>query len=490
MTGNNKSFSRPEERRMELDRDARIRALSETERDLLRVVSADGFERWLQQMQRIGGCAHPIYLAGHTIIYDKATGEALRRYDTRDEPGRRLAVRCRNRRETRCGPCSRLHAGDTYHLVRAGLAGGKGTPPTVRGHPRLFVTLTAPSFGPVHHIAKDGGPCRPRRGGGECEHGRSVECRAVHAAGDTRLGQPLCPDCYDYAGHVLWNAHAGQLWNRFCGGVRRLAASANGIPQSRLREHAILSFTKVAEYQLRGAIHFHAVIRLDGSGGPKDSPPEWGDSAFLEEVIRLAAIRITVTSPYSPAVGERVLRWGKEMDVHPITSSSDDGSPMTDDKIAAYVAKYVGKSVGDVHGTDHVIRSAGEIALLPVNEHVRTLMLTCWRLGELPELASLRLHAWAHALGSGGHVLTKSRVYSTTYGELRAARAGHAVEGDGGDLAQGDTAVESNWSYVGSGHTLAESEIAAGIADDIAQLREIARDLAEPGSHFEPRGPI
>ncbi|AUA11663.1 hypothetical protein CFP59_03778 [Streptomyces malaysiensis subsp. malaysiensis] len=63
---------------------------------------------------------------------------------TADEPGERLAVRCRNRRATICAPCSRLHAGDTFHLVRSGLTGGKTVPEAVRDRPRLFVTLTAP----------------------------------------------------------------------------------------------------------------------------------------------------------------------------------------------------------------------------------------------------------------------------------------------------------------------------------------------------------
>ncbi|WP_328769338.1 replication initiator [Streptomyces sp. NBC_00286] len=52
-------------------------------------------------------------------------------------------------------------------------------------------------------------------------------------------------------------------------------------------------------------------------------------------------------------------------------------------------------------------------------------MRTCWRLGGLPEYASLRLRTWAHTLGHRGHVLTKSRAYSTTYAAVRAERARH-----------------------------------------------------------------
>ena len=36
-----------------------------------------------------------------------------------------------------------------------------------------------------------------------------------------------------------------------------------------------------------------------------------------------------------------------------------------------------------------------------------------------------RFRAWAHMLGYGGHFLTKSRRYSVTFGQLRAARTEH-----------------------------------------------------------------
>ena len=59
-------------------------------------------------------------------------------------------MRCGNRRARVCRPCSTIYKYDAYHLVASGLRGGKGVPATVASTPRLFVTLTAPSFGPVH----------------------------------------------------------------------------------------------------------------------------------------------------------------------------------------------------------------------------------------------------------------------------------------------------------------------------------------------------
>jgi hypothetical protein len=149
-------------RRAWLTRNARLRFLSEVDRDIIRLANNPGFARWLEQIHDIGGCANPIYLSGWTRTLDPATGQLLSTYTTTSEPGERLTVRCGNRRASRCPSCSRLYQGDTFHLVRAGLTGGKGLPATVAGHPRLFVTLTAPSFGPVHRASDHA--CQRRRG--------------------------------------------------------------------------------------------------------------------------------------------------------------------------------------------------------------------------------------------------------------------------------------------------------------------------------------
>jgi hypothetical protein len=455
----------------------RLRILSPTERDMVRLVNEPGFSRWLEQIKNTGGCAHPIYLAGHSTVRDAFTGEVLQHFDTRAEPGGRIPVRCRNRRHSRCEPCSRVHSGDTFHLVRSGLVGGKSVREGVKDHPRLFVTLTAPSFGAVHRGGGD--YCHPRRSSGSCEHGRPVGCGVRHADDDPVIGQPVCGSCYDYPGHALWNAHSGRLWNRYCHQVRRRLASEFGIKQTRLREYLTVGFAKVAEYQRRGAVHFHAVVRLDGPDGPSSPPPPWATAEVLEQVIRASVETVEVRAPYSPAVGDRVIRWGKEMEAHPIRNDAFSGTVVTDSAVAAYVAKYVSKGVGDSGGIDYRVMEFEGIRLAPVTAHVRALMAACWRLGALPEYEELRLRAWAHTLGYRGHVLTKSRWYSTTYAELRAPRAEYQAGDEEFSGCDDGTVTDSVWRYVGSGHTLGEAEIAAGIADDLVVLREIRRDLRE-----------
>ena len=454
----------------------RLRALTSTERDMIRVVQDPGFRRWLDQMHAIGGCAHPIYLSGQTTTRDAVTGEVLRVYSTAYEPHGVLAVRCGNRRESRCEPCARLHGGDTFHLVRAGLLGGKTVPAAVAGHPRLFVTLTAPGFGPVHRATTDQ-RCRPRRSGGQCSHGRNLGCGAIHDESDTAVGQPLCPACYDYSAHVLWHAKAGELWNRTCIQIRRDLAATLSIKQRDLNDHLRVSFAKVAEYQKRGAVHVHAVIRVDGPDGPKTPPPARVDSRLLAEVVKGAVGDAETRTPYAPALGEYAIKWGEQFDVHSICAETENAT-VTDSAVAAYVAKYVSKSIGDVGGTDHRITSAAEIELLPVSPHFRTLMGTCWRLGGISALEPLRLRLWAHTLGYRGHVLTKSQKYSTTYAALQSSRAEYRLSGSDLDReSESAKSVESVWRYVRSGHSLAESEIAEGIRQDSDALRNARKDI-------------
>ncbi len=398
----------------------------------------------------------------------------LHHYDTRNEPGERLLIRCRNRRATVCAPCSRLHAGDTFHLVRAGLLGGKTVPTDVREWPRLFVTLTAPSFGSVHRATADGQRCRPRRDAGECEHGRPVGCPAVHDAGERLVGQPLCPDCYDYPAHVLWHAHAGRLWKAFTDNLYNHLAARAGRTRTGLRRSLRVSYAKVAEYQKRAAVHVHAVVRLDGAHGPDDPPPAWATADVLLDVVRTAAAAVHLSTAHSAALGEHALRWGTEVDARPLRAFGD-GEGLADDAVAAYVAKYVTKGATDTGaGLDHRISGPDDIATVPVSAHVRTLMRACWRLGGLLELEQLRLRVWAHTLGYRGHILTKSRAYSTTYTALRAERADH--QRDRTQLAASDVIADGNWRYVGSGHTPGAALLAAGVGEDLVLNRETARD--------------
>lgn len=437
--------------------------------DLLRVAGSTGYDRWEEQIRRTGGCAEPIHLTGATKTIDRATGTVLHSYTTDTEPGGRLRVACGNRRAARCPACAWTYAGDTYHLIRAGLTGdpAKGTPYTIRDHPRVFATLTAPSFGPVHNRPGNR-PCR---------------CGTHHPDNAPELGTALDPATYDYAGAVLWNNHASDLWRYFTIYLRREIARRAGLTQKAAREQSRLSFGKVAEYQKRGAVHFHAVIRFDGPDGPDSPPPAWATPGLLEDAIRAAATRVELVIPANEEADFPgwVLRWGTQLDVQPIKAFGN-GEDLTEQAVASYVAKYATKAAETTGTVDHRIGNKEALILLDVPDHPRRLIEACLDLHHA--YPDRKLRDWAHMLGFRGHFSTKSRRYSTTLGALRQVRADYRAAQqrealglpDPDDHPEATTLTLAHWTYAGHGHTPGESWLAANIRRDIQHNRDNARE--------------
>jgi Replication initiator protein, pSAM2 len=312
-----------------------------------------GYERWAEQVAATGYCAHPVRLRGRVEHANRATGEVRTVYSTDREPDATLLKACGNRRASVCPSCSATYQGDQFHLLAAGLRGGKGIPETVGSHPRLFVTFTAPSFGPVHSRRAQGllvYPCHPYRQGQRCPHGRRAGCWQRHDADDPRLGEPLCPRCYQAGAQVLWNALAGRLWSRTTIYLCRALAQLAGLPEAELRALVRISFAKVAEYQRRGAVHFHAIIRLDAAttcGCPACvAPPPAGFTAdLLEAAVRRAAATVAVACPMvDEAQGVTLTaRWGEQLDVRHITEAGDE-QELSAEQVAGYIAKYATKA--------------------------------------------------------------------------------------------------------------------------------------------------
>ncbi|MBD3010135.1 replication initiator [Streptomyces sp. 5-10] len=435
---------------------------------LLARAADPGFESWHRGIVCLGGCTNPVHLVGSAIVADALTGEVLRSY-VPDDDGGRLLVACGNRRAAVCPTCSRVYRADTYHLVRAGLVGGKEVPAEVGGHPRVFATLTAPGFGPVHtRREKDGQvrACRPRKASDRCAHGTPAGCHVRHGEDDPRLGEPLCPRCYDYAGAVLWQAHAGQLWHRFVLELRRELARRIGVPREEFGEVARLSYAKVAEYQRRGLVHFHAVVRLDGPEGPGSPPPGWETTRLLAGAVRSAVGLVRLPALGADVVGRRVLCFGAQVDVRAI-ASSDVGDPLTSAAVAGYIAKYATKGAESAGAVDRRIRHARDLATLPVRDHMLRMIGTCWWLGGLVPFEPLRLRRWAHMLGYRGHFSTKSRRYSTTLTALRQARAEHRAEQQHAALGLTDRPVITvgQWRYAGRGYSPEAALVAASVRE-------------------------
>ncbi|GAA3220001.1 replication initiator protein RepSA [Actinocorallia longicatena] len=430
-----------------------------------------------------GGCEQPVRLQGERLTVDGTTGELIESYSTDDEPTGYLLTACGNRRASRCAACAEVYRDDTYHLIISGLTGGKTVPETVSTHPRAFLTLTAPSFGPVHSRKKRAGtllPCRPRRDRPLCPHGRPEGCALRHADDDPAVGQPICPDCYDYPAAVLWNAHAPELWRQLTLTLPKVITAELGITHRALRQQARISYARVIEYQRRGLIHFHAVVRLDGTNiGAGEPPPSWANNALLERALKTAAAAVTVSVPHPDEQSPPLeLRWGTQLDVQPIQVSTElDG--IADKHVARYIAKYATKGAEDSGTVDRPIRFASQITELRVSEHARRMIWTCFALADIPAYRSLRLQPWAHMLGYGGHFSSKSRHYSVTLTELRRARADHAAalarQAAGRPEPNPDHLTLADWRYVGSGLLNGEHFWAEQVRNRIQTARRLRR---------------
>ena len=421
---------------------------------IARVSDPAAFASLQRQGEQCGWCSHPIRLIGNSVSVDTSTGEILRSYSTNDEPDGVLMKACGTRRATRCPSCASLYASDARMLVRSGLSGGKGVPKSVLQHPMVFATFTAPSFGAVHG-ARGTKFCRAGTNQQPCAHGRLVTCPLHHRADDPVLGHPICPDCYDYERSVLWNATCPELWRRTTIYVRRELARLCEMNVKELDHSMRLSFAKVAEFQRRGVVHLHAILRVD----PRDEGdvPHIIDASLLTSAIRAAASKVSAPLPRGfSGASLASARWGRQLDVRVINArevdcdaSVSDESRRSSRAVANYVAKYSTKSTDDLGVLDRRLTSLDDLDARNVSAHFRRLVTTAWRLGALSHLT--RLRTWAHSLGFGGHWLTKSRRYSVTFKSLRTERQAWQVQRQHGTAPNEQSINIGVWKWIGAG---------------------------------------
>jgi hypothetical protein len=148
-------------------------------------------------------------------------------------------------------------------------------------------------------------------------------------------------------------------------------------------------------------------------------------------------------------------------------------------QVAAYVAKYSCKASHEqITARDtnpDRLRDGG------IPEQLIAMAVAALRLAERLGLRSLG--RWVHMLGFRGHFVTKSRGYSTTLSELRAARAANRARQDqppdDAEVNDDDsTVVLSAWQYLGSGYlNPGDVLLAAGVEASVWAAGEALLDL-------------
>jgi len=82
----------------------------------------------------------------------------------------------------------------------------------------------------------------------------------------------------------LWNASASELWRRTSTNIYRALARLLSRTEKRVRSEVSVQYVKAAEFQRRGLLHFHLVIRLDAA----DRRWSWPDGVPWREPHRFA----------------------------------------------------------------------------------------------------------------------------------------------------------------------------------------------------------
>src|SRR5262249_28628549 len=158
----------------------------------------------------------------------------------------------------------------------------------------------------------------------------------------------------------------------------RKLARRLGVTQKKLKRLVRAAYVKVAEYQHRGLVHVHVVIRLDRAMPDYRAetlrPPDGRFTAeLLEDALRAAADAVTV--PVPAEVGGGYVTWGPQLDVQHIGADR----ALEPGRCAGYLAKYATKATEQAGGVLHRV-DEHDVDQLPVREHVKTYLRTAFEL--------------------------------------------------------------------------------------------------------------
>ena len=292
-------------------------------------------------------------------------------------------------------------------------------------------------------------PCHARRDAAWCPHGGRLVCYARHAETDRALGTPLCLDCYDHDGQVVWNLHAGELWRRTTIAVNRQPAAALARrPRHRPRPPIRLSLRQGRRDATPGRhpLPRHHPPRRRRPRRPRRDPAPTGRARRRRPEVadrprRRARSRSPPTRTRPP--GRLAASPGASRSTSAPSPSPPNGE-ITDGQVAAYLAKYATKvhrghrpRLRPAHrrhrstctptrtaptpngsSTPAGTRPAGRCtarASACTGPAGRPAGLTAPVCGapscavrSHPDRPHLAAHRWAHMFGFGGHFLTKS----------------------------------------------------------------------------------
>ena len=319
---------------------------------------------------------------------DRSTGEIYL--------GKTIEKPCGSRLHERCPHCSEIYARDARSVFNGGV---EHQPEPVEHF--TFVTLTAPGshvFGQTHQRVQ-----RFRKG--KKPYVVRCACKHVHRQDDVQIGSPIDPSTYRYDLAAEFNAASSRLLAITLQRVGRMVGEK-------------LSYARVAEFQKRGLIHFHILIK----------------GQVPAEVIRRVVLGTEdgEGNAVSPAVSHQRWRWGEQVDVKDVRS--DDRK-----HVGAYLTKLISYSIkgtdtssnGTIDSRAQMQRAAlrgcdckagGNCALGKRYDPENGTFFA----GEMPDKYCRRHQLAYNGWGFRGHILAFSRNWGMTFKEVRQRRSDYA----------------------------------------------------------------
>ena len=211
-----------------------------------------------------------------------------------------------------------------------------------------------------------------------------MECRFLHDHGDGAVGTPLFPSCYDYAGAVL-HAFSAELWRRTTIYLGRQLAMSLGISRAQCAKVIRLEHCKVAEFQRRGLVHFHAV------GARRRS-------RWLATADRCRSARHGL--PGINFIGrDRPCPWHCSLGKRSRPTAALSGDERSG-RVASYFAKYATKEPAMHPGLLGRNLSVSDLKVGGLPPHIAAMVATAWALGADPLYRDLGLGVTPTALAA------------------------------------------------------------------------------------------
>lgn len=259
-------------------------------------------------------------------------------------------VRCQSSDPSICKKCASLRSLDKKRIIGSGCNTSELdgiTSEMLSGYKFYFATFTAPSFGKVQN------------------------------------GVPVDPKRYEYRKQVEWNQKSTDLFHATTVLLKLHLPDAE--------------FVFVREWQKRGAIHFHGIVRV----------PEWMNRTEVEK--ELTSLRTVQSSG---------IAWGRQQDIQYVT-----GDPTSTVRYMSKVVAYTSKHQGGKRGSlpEPLAAFYGRL-----DSHARKLICKSKGCSENKQCKS-RMH---RTHGYAGQMLSKSKGWSLidlTFGKLREQRSAYAA---------------------------------------------------------------